>query len=433
MNIRIYFLFLILVFNPNYTLRSQNLSENYDSLIHTNHTFVNNIKTIQLHKNGWELSYPILELNSSEKLLLSFDDLADEVGDYYYTFIHCDAGWNTSDLIETDFLEGFPENQITNYKYSFNTTVKYIHYKLEFPNDDIQFRNSGNYILLVYKSFNKEEPLFTRRFLVYENLVDVRASIIRPTITKFRDTGQEIEISVKHLRYDILDPYSDIKVVVSQNGRWDNAVKFDKPSFVRNREIVYDFDRKNIFYGGSEYRYFDIKSIRYQTEYIRTIDFMHPNYHIGLYPSKSKASLSYFFDQDLNGKYYIRIQEGVNNDTEADYVKVYFTLTMDYPLGTSDIYVFGALSDWACKADNHMIYNFDTRAYEGSLLLKQGYYNYEYIVKEKGKVVANNTLIEGSHFETENDYLVFVYYQGSGTRYDRLIGTVMVNTLSNPR
>ncbi len=401
-----------------------------DSLLHTNHIFSRSIKTVQLHKEGWEITYPILKLNSTEKLILSFDDLRDDIGNYYYTFIHCNADWNSSDLMETDYLEGFPENQLSDFRYSFNTTVKYIHYQLTFPNEDIKFRISGNYILLVYNNYNKSEPILTRRFMVTENLVNVIARLKRPTVARHWESGQEISISVNYSMYEIVNPFNELKVVVTQNGRWDNAVEFTKPSFMRSREIIYDFDRKNIFFGGSEYRYFDVKSLRYQTEYVQFIDFRESMHHVALFPSRPRTNTAYFYEQDVNGKFYIKRQEGGNSDVESDYMRVYFTLKTGFPESSGEVYVFGALSDWTCNENNHMIFNYETLSYETSLLLKQGYYNYEYVICKKGSFYANNIVFEGSHYETENDYLVFVYHMTPGSRYDRLVGSVMVNSVN---
>lgn len=423
------FAFIVL----NIPLTAQSISGNLDSLIHSNHIFLNNIKTVQLNKKGWPISYPVIKLNSQEKLVLSFDDLAENVGDYYYTFIHCDAAWNNSNLMEADYLEGFAENQLSNYKFSFNTSVKYIHYKIVFPNENVQFKLSGNYIILVYQNYDKTDPVISYRFMVAEDMVDVQMTLTRPANTHFRETGQEVHIAVKHSNYVIFDPYSEVKVMITQNGRWDNAAFLTKPSFVRAQELIYDFDRKNIFFGGNEFRYFDIKSFRYQTEYIKNIDFRQPYFHVQLSPSKPKNRISYFYDQDINGKYYIKVQEGVEDDVEADYAKVYFTLNVPNPYTAGEVYIFGALSNWNCTTENHMIYNFDTRAYEGSLLLKQGYYNYEYVVKAPGIPFADNTFIEGSHFETENDYFTFVYHRAAGSRYDRLVGSVKGNSLNKPR
>ncbi len=430
MKIFLSFLIFIHIISP---VTAQSGPENTDSLLYNNHIYSNTIKTVQLFKEGWPLTYPVIKLNSQEKLILSFDEISDDVGDYYYTFIHCDAGWANSNLTEPEYVDGFPENQISDYRFSYNTSVKYIHYKLSFPNEDVKFKISGNYILLVYQNYNKSEPIISYRFMVAEDLVNVQLTLTRPTNTHFRDNGQEVQISVKYPNFAIFNPFSEVKVIVTQNGRWDNASFFSKPSFVRAKEIIYDFDRKNIFYGGNEYRYFDIKSLRYQTEYVKNIDFKYPNFHVQLFPSKQKNRIAYFYNEDINGKYFIKIQEGVEDDIESDYVKVYFTLDMKFPDTKGEVYIFGALSNWNCRPDNHMMYNYDTRAYEGSLLLKQGYYNYEYVLKERGIPFANNTIIEGSHYETENDYSALVYFRPSGARYDRLIGSALGNTLSKPR
>lgn len=406
--------------------------EKTDSLMHTNHIFKKSIKTVELFKKGWPLSYPILELNSSERLVLNFDDLSSQAGNYYYTFIHCNADWNPSDISETEYLDGFPENQLNHFEYSFNTTVKYIHYSLELPNEDIRFLASGNYILLVYQDYNRDDPVLTRRFMVKENRFTVHGSLKRPGSAQYSETGQEIEISVNYAGAQVRDPYTEIEVVVSQNGRWDNAVYFQKPDFLKNREVVYSFGEKNIFPAGNEFRYFDIKSLRYQTEYVKYIDFKNPYYNIRLTTSRPRFNKAYFYQQEMNGKYFIKIQEGRQSQTEADYVKVYFTLENSYPF-EGEVYIFGALSDWVCTSENHMIYNYDTKAYEGSLFLKQGVYNYVYAIRGENHSGTDITFIEGSFYETENDYLIFAYYHAPGARYDRLVGVQQLNSLNKPR
>lgn len=399
-----------------------------DSLIHTSYIFLPTIKTVQLYREGWEISYPVLELNSDERLVLSFDDLSDDVGNYYYSFIHCNADWNPSGLMESDYIEGFSENQIYDYNYSFNTVPKYIHYRLSIPNEDVKFKLSGNYILYVYSNYNKDEPVLSRRFMVNEKLVNVNAQLKRPSLAKFRDTGQEISVSVNFPGYPVMNPFNEIKIVISQNGRWDNAVELINPSFVRSNEIVYDFDRKNIFYGGSEYRYFDIKSLRYQTEYVQHIDFIDGMHQIALFPSKPKTDRAYFYEQDSNGSFLVKKQEGTDSNVDADYVRVYFSLNTGYPESEGDVFVFGGLSDWRCSKENRMIFNYETGSYEGSMLIKQGYYNYEYVWRARGSNYADNTVFEGSHYETGNDYLVFVYHMAPGSRYERLVGYLKINS-----
>ena len=182
--------------------------------------------------------------------------------------------------------------------------------------------------------------------------------------------------------------------------------------------------------GGNEFRYFDIKSIRYQTEYVKRIDYAVPNYNVYLYPSENRESKPYFYWQDFNGKYYIAFQEGHKPDTEADYVNVYFTLPSDQEIRGGEIYVSGGLNNWVFDKTNLMRYNPLTKTYECTMLLKQGWYNYEYVFLKNGETNGTASLFEGSHYETENDYVVLIYYRNPRDRYDRVIGTAIANTLN---
>jgi hypothetical protein len=412
----------------DFTLTAGSVPET-DSIIHTNFIFKENIKTVLLHKEGWVLSYPIIELNTDNRLELSFDDISNKTENYYYTFIHCDYDWNPSSLFPSDFLDGFTENQISDYSFSFNTTVDYVHYRQIFPNENVQFRISGNYILKVYQDYDQNNLVLTRRFTVTENQVEINVSPKRPMLEHFREKGQEIDFAVNYEGYSIRDPYMEIKVVISQNNRYDNLIKGFKPSFQRQSQLVFDYSSENVFPGGNEYRYFDIKSLRYQSEFVEHIDFVESNYHIALYSGKPKFNQAYFYDDDLNGRFYIDVQEGRKSEIEADYVYVYFTLPYDFPLTKGNVYVFGALSDWTCNETNRMKYNPESGSYELRMLLKQGFYNYEYVFVHHGLQVADNTIIEGSHYETENDYIVYVYHRNPITRFDKLIGLEIVNTL----
>ena len=407
----------------------QEITKDYDRK-YQDFTYKENIKTVLLHKEGWELSYPIIELNGEVKLKLSFDDFNAYVRNYSYTLIHCDADWRESDLLPSDYIEGFVENQIYNYDYSFNTLHKYIHYYLTIPNEDIQPKLSGNYILKVYENYDENDIVLTKRFAIVDSDVDIYAGVKRPSLASYRNSGQEIDFTIQYNFYQINDPFTEIKVVITQNNRWDNAITDLKPLFIRNNNLIYDYNEENVFPGGSEYRSFDIKSIRYQTEYIKQIYLRKPYYHIELYPDKPKPFKVYFFENELNGKYYIDIQEENNSETDADYVFVHFYLPYDVPLIDGNIFVFGALSDWNFTKINQMVYNYEKKTYELTMLLKQGYYNYEYVFVKEGENKANNILIEGSHYETENDYLIYVYHRDNRFRYDKLIGIKIINSLN---
>jgi virulence-associated protein VagC len=402
-----------------------------DSINYTSHVFDQRIKTVQLYKDGWNLSYPILKLNSNEKLVLNFDLLGDQPENYYYTFIHCDKDWKKSDIFPNDYLTGYTENPVEDYVNSFNTTVSYFHYNLSFPNDRVDISKSGNYVLVIYPADKPEEPAITQRFIVTEDAAKINITAHRPQMTKENNTHQQVDFIVNYTGITINDSYKDLFAFVLQNGRWDNAKRNLKPESYGNNELNYNsLSDKNIFQGGNEFRYFDIKSIRYKTEYVKRIDFANPNYNVYLFPSENRESKPYFYNQDFNGKYYIAFQEGKKPEIESDYVYVYFTLPSDQMVSGGKMYISGSLNNWTFDKNNLMTYNPERREYECSMLLKQGWYNYEYVFLKDGQTNGTASLFEGSHYETENDYIVLIYYRNPHDRFDRVIGSVIANTLN---
>lgn len=388
------------------------------------------IKSARIHREEWNLSYPVIDLNSNDKLLLHFDLLDDKTETFYYTFIHCDKDWNQSQIFDTDYLDGFSENRIENYELSFNTTVNYIHYSVTFPNEYVSFKISGNYLVKVYPYGDTDNPVLVKRFMISENNSHISATPMRSKLADSYLTGQQIDFIIDHSSMELQNPYNNIFCSLLQNGRWDNARMNLTADFTGNFTLEYnDLSANNIFPGGSEFRYFDIKSLRYLSEYVKNIEHRYGYGHVNLYPSKSRGSRQYFYNQDFNGKYYIAHQEGVDPNSDADYVWVYFTLPSNFPVLNGDVYIFGELSRWEFNSDNRMFYNPETHTYEGSLLLKQGWYNFLYVVKSGDGSVASLAEFEGNHYETENDYLILCYYRDPMERYDRLIGHKVVNTI----
>ena len=389
----------------------------------------NRIKTAQLYRSGWNLSYPLIKINSTDRLELHFDLLDDEPETYYYTFIHCDKNWKESSIFPGDYIEGFPEDMIEDYRPSFNTKINYYHYKLLFPNERISLKLSGNYIIRVYLQGYPDKPVLTKRFMITEDVAGIQSDVHRPLMTEYFNTGQQVDFTVRYQRLIVNDPYRDISCAILQNGKWIDAHMDMKPDFVGNNEIRYNsLSTINVFPGGNEYRYFDIRSIRYQSEYIRMIDFVNTNYHVYLLPSENREFKPYFYWQDFNGKYYVAVQEGRNMDTDADYVYVYFTLPSTYEIREGEVYVSGALSNWEFSTGNRMTYDPVKAEYQCTMLLKQGWYNYEYIFLGNGEESAIPSVFEGNHYETENDYMLLVYYRNPRERYDRLIGSQLTSS-----
>jgi len=395
----------------------------------TDKVYKSSIKTVQFHREGWDMTYPIIELNGTDRLELSFDDLSDQIGNYSYSLQHCDADWRPSRMVPDEYMEGFAENPLQDYALSFNTTVSYVHYELVLPNEEVRIRVSGNYVLKVFEDYDPNKFVLTKRFSVAESLSSINGRAARPTHVPYRDEDHQVSFHVNLGSVSVNDPYSEIKVAIQQNNRWNMAIRSLKPLFVRGNILDYSYQEDNVFKAGNEYRYFDIKSMRYQSQFIQSIDYQVPNYHVFLYPDQARDRRPYFFHEDLNGRYYIEVQEGVDREIESDYVYVHFTLPLDVPLKDGDLYISGALANWNYTTENKMVYNFDKKAYELEMLLKQGYYNYEYALVREGSLFPDATFVEGSHYETENDYVVYVYLSTTTSRYDRLTGYQFLNSV----
>lgn len=396
---------------------------------YTDSVFDKRIKTVQMHREGWYLSYPVISLNRDEKLILKFDLLDNNPEAYWYTIIHCDKDWNESRIFTSDYLTGFSEDQIEDYRPSFNTKVNYYHYRLAIPNDRIGIKLSGNYVVKVYRAGEQERPAFTKRFLVTEETVGINAAIKRPQPGHFYNIGQQAEINIKLGRLPVRDPHNDIFTFILRNGNFNDAKKNLKPDFVAGNEVRYNLlSDANVFYAGNEYRFFDIRNIRYTGENVRKIEYFEGRYHIFLVPSDNREFKPYFYWQDFNGKYYVAVQDGRDMDTEADYVYVYFTLPSRNEAERGHIYVTGAFNNWAFTPDNRMTYDPVKMQYQCTMLMKQGWYNYEYIYLREGASGAPPSFFEGNHYETENDYLILVYYRNPRDRYDRLAGFAVANS-----
>lgn len=381
------------------------------------------IKTFKLHKDGEEESYPVIRLNSDEKLILSFDDLQADNKEFQFTFIHCDANWEKSELQPYEYLEGYQTDFIEEFETSIGTYIPYTHYELVFPTSYINVTKSGNYIIQLFTEYKGEKDIIlTARFMVVDPKVSVSTNI-KKKFTGEDQPGynQAVDFSIRSGNYNIIDPGINLKVTLLQNRRWDNAIPDLKPTSNKGSIIEYFNLQGNDFISGNEYRNFDIKDLRNRSEFVKSIENTPDGYHVVLYPDKNKTFKQYITEEDLNGRYLVRSQLDRTPETEGEYVYVHFFLPYSYPLGIGDIYIIGELTNWQLTPKGKMEYNFSRKGYEKTMLLKQGYYNYLYAFLDSKSTKGDVTLIEGNHFETENEYAVFVYYRQPGTNYDRLI------------
>ena len=399
-----------------------------NTLRYDNFIYKESIKTPLIYRQGFELSYPVVELNTNDTIVLTFDDLADAIGNYSYTLIHCNSNWLPTSLSPNDFIDGFVENPVTEYQPSFNTFCNFFHYKICIPNENIRVKISGNYLLMVYENGDKESLVLTRRFFVVESKTEIIAQVRRATQIDLMKSHQEIDFVLRNA-FTCNDPFQDIKVVISQNYRWDNVIKDLKPLFIKDNELTYNYEEGNLFPGGSEFRWFDGKSVTYQTERVQSISYQKPFYNFYMNPDEKRTFKIYFQSQDINGKFLVKNSKGIDSEVEADYVYVHFALPYEAPLVDGNIYVFGAISDWRCTTNNMLKYNYENKTYELSMFVKQGFYDYQYAFLKDGTNEADLSFIEGNHYETENDYLIFVYWHDITSRYDHLTGFKAVNSV----
>lgn len=375
------------------------------------------IKTIILKPNSVNSYAPILRLGESFQLI--FDDLNADEHDYTYKIEHCDYNWNSSGLSDSEFVDGYAEDRIRDYENSFNTLQPYTNYRLTIPNDDTRLKISGNYKIYILNE--EQEIVFVRKFVVYESVVTVGVTVYKSRDISTINTHQSVEFIINHPNLRINNPKEEILPVVLQNNNWQTAIKGLKPQFYRGTQLLYKYNKETSFLAGNEFLYLDTKFIRNTTLNIAKVEKGTDLYHAYLYTNEERIDQPYTLLEDINGNFVVRTLDGDNNNTDADYGWVHFSLSCLENLDGKDVFVSGNFNNWQLNNTNKLNYNLDTGLYEAKLLLKQGFYNYQYVTKNQEGVISNSD-IDGSFYQTENDYTVLVYYKKFGSRYTKVIG-----------
>ena len=385
-----------------------------------------NIKTVSFVQNNQNV-VPIFQLGDAFQL--QFDDLYGNDASYFYEIVHCDYNWNPSDIQKRDYLQGFDNQRIQETSSSFNCLQIYTHYRLPFPNSTTQLKISGNYMLKILNE--DKEVVFSRKFIVYENLVTVPIQIKRARTVTNLDTKHNLEFTIKSNVINFQNPLKNIKTVLLQNGKFNNAISNIKPQFTIGNDLVYKYDTPTQFWAGNEFLYFDNKEIRVASNTISRVDSQKDIYSSYLFTNEARANFNYYNNEDINGNFVIRRLFAENSDVEADYAWVYFSLSA--PLFRSSdgaIYVTGMFNNYALTAENKMEYNPEKAIYEKAILIKQGFTNFEYLaVKPNGSIDSENA-IDGNYFQTENEYTVLVYYKEDTDRFTRIIGKGSASSLN---
>ncbi|WP_299156865.1 DUF5103 domain-containing protein [uncultured Tenacibaculum sp.] len=379
-----------------------------------------NIKTIELRpKNNSNQFSAIVPLGNILKL--SFDDLDADSKEYQYKIEHMTHDWKPSNLTTNQYIDGFDQNEIINFSNSFNTLQPYTHYSVEIPNQNTIITKSGNYLISVLDE--NYDIVFSRRCVFYENITTVGVAVFRSRDTKSNNQKQTVQFSVNHPNLQINNPSQEVNVTLFQNHNWTTAINNIQPQFIKPQQLLYNHTLKTNFWGGNEFLNFDSKYIRSTSLNIAKTE-RKDIYNSYLYTNEQRADKIYTYNPDINGQFIVRTLEANDASTEADYSLVHFSLDAFEPIDNKEIYVYGAYNNYKLSDENKMKYNAANKIYETAILFKQGFYNYNYVTLDKNNTINLNE-IDGSFYQTENEYTVVVYYKPFGETYDRVIGVGM--------
>jgi len=394
-----------------------------------NEVFREDIKTVQCYPSGMPLDMPIYRLNTQIPLHFSFDLLGNTMENFSYTLIACDRNWKPVNVSTLEYLSGYSDAIIGDYQLSYNVKTPYVHYQLDFPNQDIQPTLSGNYALVVFSN-NYQEPAITWRILVIEPRITIDAAVRIPKVGMDINTYQEITFTTNIKNAGVSNPQQEISATILQNNRWDNAISEIKPIFEMQNVLSFDWNNKIMFESGREFRQFDLRSLRFRGNGLQQIFPLSDGSEVDLFYDINLNTQKYRVQSDINGKFITEVIEYRNPSVEADYAKVNIGFMPEYPI-SEDVYVVGAFNDWRMDENSLLSYDKATKAYHGSQYLKQGYYNYAYVTKNPDNDKASFRYTEGNYYDTENDYLILVYFKPFGANFDRIIGYTKINSIIN--
>ncbi len=388
-----------------------------------------NIQSIRFHTYGNQQGLPIYRLNSGDQLELHFDDMEANVKSYYYTLQLCDYNWNIVNMSPFNYLKGFTQQRITTYRYSSIAFTKYTHYQTILPERNMMPTLSGNYLLKVFLDGDTSKLAFTKRLLVADNKALLKAQIIQPFASSLFRTHQKIVFTTTVNGIDAFSAAQQVKVVILQNGRWDNAQKDIPPTFVRGNNLEYNSENTGIFGGGKEWRWLDLRSLRFQSDRIDSAKYNKASTEIFVKTDIDRSGQRYVYFRDLNGFYNVETYETINPYWQGDYATVQFKLAPpnNQPHTNKDIYLIGQLTNYELSDKTKMIFNAEKGFYETAAFLKQGYYNYSYLMVDKSKPYDKKEL-EGDYWETENMYTILVYYKAFADRSDQLLGVTQISS-----
>ena len=396
---------------------------------------VPNIASVQLHLYGDQLGYPMIRLNSADQLELHFDDLDGNVKNYSYTFQLCNADWTPAMLSYFDYIKGYSQMRLNTYRIASVAFTRYTHYQAVIPDRNCYPSRSGNYLLKVFRDGDQNKVIFTRRFYVLDEQTRMEASVQQPFNGQYFRTHQKVQFKLGfNEQLSIVNHLQQVKVILLQNNRWDNALTTIRPTFFSRNQMEFNTEADCVFPSGKEWRWLDLRSFRLQSDRVANARYGTASTEIFVKPDMDRSAQRFNFFRDANGQYTIQCMENLNPYWQGDYATVHFAFVPpdNRELQGKDIYVFGQLTNYAFNDRTRMTFVPEDGAYETNLFLKQGYYDYTYVTLDKNdpRAKASYDFTEGNYWETENNYLLLVYYRPLAGRADELVGYKVVNSLT---
>ena len=390
-------------------------------LCHAGHVVHNpQVKTLQAVVNDEWMSMPVMKLHSDDVLHVSFDELSHNYHRYVCHLQHCEADWTpTEGLFDSDWLEGFNDLPIEDYENSLNTNVLYTHYQMQIPNEQCKLRLSGNYRLDIIDE-EEDECVATVEFRVVEPIANLGIGVTTNTDIALNTQYQQVSMTLNYNSLRVTNPEEQIFVQVLQNGREDNMKENPSPNYTTQKGLQWEHNRGLIFEAGNEYHKFEVLDVSHPTMGIGAIvwDKEEKNYHA--FPFYCEPVRNYVYNEDADGAFYIRNSDNEENERTSEYVYVHYKLMPARHYERAQVIVNG---DWTTEAPDTYVMSYDEeeQSYNAVILQKQGYYNYQLLMRDADGT-THRVPEEGSFYETENRYQAFAYYKGTGERTWRLVG-----------
>ncbi len=383
-----------------------------------------NLASVQLFKYGEQQSFPLIVLGGNQRLQLEFDDLDGGYKNYYYSFVLCDYNWNPCNVSAFEYTKGFTLTRIPTYRNSSVSIVKYTHYQEFIPSQNSAPTKSGNYILKVFLDGDTTKLAFTKQFVIVDSKAAVSAQIVQPFTSNQFTTHQMVQFTAAVTGLNSFSAAQQVKAVIIQNNRWDNAHRDVSASFVRGNTLDFSRNDKAIFAAGKEWRWLDLRSLRLLSERVDSASRKPNSTEIFVKPDIDRSSQRYVYFPDFDGNYQLSTYEMLNPFTQGDYATVHFTLAI--PRKNEPVYLAGAFSGYRRQPQWEMQYDEAAAVYRGKAYLKQGYYNYTYLTGNDP--AKDEYILEGNYWETENNYTILLYYKNFSDRCDQLIGVSEISS-----